>query len=220
MSTDGARGEDGPGRRGSARAAIASLAGAADRIKQASRGRPAPFSLALFSDETRLVRPDPVLRMTPPGSVFVYRDYSARARLRRGRALRALCRIRKILFLVAGDAGLAAALDADGVHLPEALVSARAVEVIRSRFALVTSAAHSAKALERAAAASVDAAFLSPVFATRSHPGAAAFGAETAMQIAAGARAPVLALGGVTPEGASRLVGSYFCGLGAIGAFV
>jgi thiamine-phosphate pyrophosphorylase len=42
--------------------------------------------------------------------------------------------------------------------------------------------------------------FLSPLFATRSHPGAAALGPRRFAELAARARRPVIALGGVTQK--------------------
>ena len=51
-----------------------------------------------------------------------------------------------------------------------------------------------------------DAVLLSPAFLTRSHPGAAALGPLRFRLLAAHARTPVIALGGMTPATAHRLV--------------
>ena len=61
---------------------------------------------------------------------------------------------------------------------------------------IITSSAHSLRALM--AAQALDAVFLSPVFATTSHPGHKPLTPVRAAFIAAPARVPVYALGGVT----------------------
>jgi thiamine-phosphate pyrophosphorylase len=65
--------------------------------------------------------------------------------------------------------------------------------------------------------AHVDAAFLSPVFATSSHPGAASLTPVRAAFIAAAAPVPVYALGGITARNAGLLAPA-FAGLAAITA--
>ena len=57
--------------------------------------------------------------------------------------------------------------------------------------------AHDRAELRAAEAAGADLAFLSPVFATRSHPGVPALGARRFDALAAQARLPVIALGGM-----------------------
>ena len=63
----------------------------------------------------------------------------------------------------------------------------------------------------------VDAVFLSPVFATTSHPGAASLGPLRAAMIAAHEQVPVYALGGVTARKAA-LLSPTFSGIDAITA--
>jgi len=115
--------------------------------------------------------------------------------------------------LVAGDPLLAVRLGADGIHLSEA--RAREAAHWRARFPtmFITSAAHSLRAAMRGHA---DALFLSPVFATRSHPGREALSPARANLIAQKARVPVYALGGIDARNARRLKG--FAGIAAIGA--
>ena len=82
----------------------------------------------------------------------------------------------------------------------------------------VTVAAHSLPALIRARAAGADAALLSPVFPTESHPGAPTLGAHRFARLARAAGLPVYALGGVNVENAARLRGSGAFGIAAIAA--
>ena len=65
-----------------------------------------------------------------------------------------------------------------------------------------------------------DAAFLSPVFATASHPGANALGTEEFTRLVQIAPCPVYALGGITKENAPALMGTGAIGLAAIGGLL
>lgn len=146
------------------------------------------------------------------------------------RALAPLCRRRGIALIVAGDARLALRVGAAGVHLSEAAVrrgnlSGFALPRRGAKGArlLVTMAAHSLAALLRAHRLGADAVFLSPAFATASHPGlrplgGARFAALIRTARRAGARTPVLALGGVTAANAQRLRNARANGLAAVGA--
>ena len=113
--------------------------------------------------------------------------------------------------MIAGDAKLAVL--ADGLHLPELRLGEAAAWRARHR-GIVTAAIHSLAGLRKAG--HVDAVFLSPVFATASHPERHAISPVRANLIARQARVPVYALGGVTARNAVRLSG--FSGLAAIGA--
>jgi thiamine-phosphate pyrophosphorylase len=73
--------------------------------------------------------------------------------------------------------------------------------------------------LRRAAAIGADAALLSPVFATASHPGAPALGPLAFAVLAGKAPLPVYALGGMTSENARRLNGARLAGIAGIGLF-
>lgn len=76
---------------------------------------------------------------------------------------------------------------------------------------LWTMPAHDARQIRQRAMMGVDALFVSPVFATRSHPGARTLGALRFAMLIRGVRCPVIALGGVNRRHASRLarLGAY-----------
>ncbi len=126
---------------------------------------------------------------------------------------RAMLRLRHLVVLIAGDPVLAAKLGADGIHMPEARAGEIAYWRARWPAMIMTTSAHSLRALMRANA---DAVLLSPVFATQSHPGRAALSPVRANLMARQARLPVYALGGIDARNAQRLCG--FKGIGAIGA--
>ena len=98
--------------------------------------------------------------------------------------------------LVNGDAALAKAAGADGVHLTSAQLAQTAA---RPDFHWVAASCHTAADLRAAERLGADFAVLGPVFATPTHPGAALLGWEGFADLAAGAALPVYALGGVKP---------------------
>jgi thiamine-phosphate pyrophosphorylase len=175
--------------------------------------------LFLVTDERRLPDPLPAIARLPRGAGVIFRHYGDRERAATGARVARLCRARRLVLLVAGDAGLAARWRADGVHLPERLAArARGLRQRRPRW-LITAAAHSRPALVRAARAGADAALLSPVFATASHPGAPALGILRFAALARRAPLPVIALGGITARARRRLIAAGAAGIAGIGLF-
>lgn len=163
--------------------------------------------LVLFTDDSARDWAAAARRL-PRGSAVVIRARDAGARALLFERLSPLPGLR---LLIADDPALAR--QADGLHLPQA----RAQEAAHWRACrpdwIITASAHSLGALMRLA--HVDAAFLSPVFATASHPGAPALSPVRAALIAAAAPLPVYALGGVTARNAA-LLAPCFAGLAAI----
>jgi thiamine-phosphate pyrophosphorylase len=166
-------------------------------------------ALVLMTDDARLPDPLAAARALPKGSMVV-----ARSRAELEPLVRALLKARCTV-LVAGNPLLAARLGAHGIHLPQARAGEAARWRARFPDMLITTAAHSLRALARE---HVDAFFLSPVFETASHPGRAALGALRANMIARQVRVPVYALGGIDARNAARLSG--FSGIAAIGALI
>ena len=199
-----------------------SLADFADRLKSRAVKRPralrtpAPALPALFlmTDDQRLPDPEAAIRALPAGAGVVFRHYRDPQRERRGAALRALCRARRLVFLVAGDGRLAARLGADGLHLPEGMSGGLRGWRRRRPGWLITIAAHSAPALRRAAGA--DAAFVSPAFATESHRGAPCLGPLRLAALIRQSPVPAIALGGISARSARRLNGIRLAGVAAI----
>jgi thiamine-phosphate pyrophosphorylase len=177
----------------------------------------------LVSDPARLPDPAPVLSRLPPGWGLIWRPYGLdpRAALAQGRRLRRLTRRRRIVFLVAGDARLAAAVGADGLHLPEGMarhgILAPALAWRRTGDGRWLSVAgHGPLALARARSLGGDLALFSPVFPTRSHPGGPVLGPLRFALVARRAGLPVVALGGVTRATARRLPPGSAAGLAAV----
>jgi thiamine-phosphate pyrophosphorylase len=174
--------------------------------------------LVLFTDSDRLADPCPAARLLPKGSAVILRHRQPKARAALAAKLITIARTHALVLLIANDPALAAKISADGVHFPDEAHSLVAYWRIRRPDWLITMAAHSEAAIRRANAVRADAVFLSPVFATQSHPERLALGPLRAGFIARRARLPVYALGGIDERSVMRLRDVGVAGLGAIGA--
>ena len=155
----------------------------------------------------------------PRGAGVVYRAFGAPNAVTVGRRLARIAARRGLLLFVGADTGLAAAVNADGVHLPERLAHRRgAVLRLRQRF-LVSAAAHDLVAVRTARRSGVDAIVVSPVFASASPSAGRPLGPDRFRRLVLAAGAPVYALGGVNGRSARALANSGAAGLAAVGAF-
>lgn len=109
----------------------------------------------------------------------------------------ARCQQRGARVLVNGDAQLARALGADGLHLPARQLMALAQ---RPSFPLVAASCHERRELEHAARLGLDFAVLGPLKPTATHPGDAGIGWESFARLVAGLPLPVYAIGGLSPS--------------------
>jgi thiamine-phosphate pyrophosphorylase len=173
-------------------------------------GRPALPPLLFFTDPKRTPTLAGAIMRLPPGSAVIYRHFGASDRLAVARALRTLCRRRRVLLLIGADVGLAGRVGADGVHLPERMGGRAAAARGLHRSWVITVAAH-----KRARPVSgADALVLAPVLPSASPSALRPLGLRAANAIASRAGAPVYALGGVSTKTAARLRG--FAGLAAV----
>ncbi len=158
--------------------------------------------LWLVSDARTDAGLEQALRRLPRGSGFIFRHYHLppRERAARFRALLRLCRLRGVVAVWAGTPRAARGVGADGSYGAPPLL-ARGPATLR----LVT--AHSLRELAAAGRARADLALLSPVFATRSHPGGPTLGALRFLLLARQSPRPVIALGGMNLANARRLPG-------------
>jgi thiamine-phosphate pyrophosphorylase len=150
------------------------------------------------------------------GSGVVFRPFGHPEALSRGPALRRLAARRGLLLWVGADPALAAALRAQGLHLPERM-SRRAGDIGRwKRRFRVTAAAHSVPAAIAARRAGVEALLVSPVFASNSPSATRPLGVLGLRRIARAGRLPCYALGGVNARTARALLNSGAVGLAAV----
>jgi len=151
-------------------------------------------------------------RRLPPGNLVVVRARDTAKRRRLAAALKGLARL-----LIADDPDLASEIGAAGLHLPEKRMREAAHWRARHPDWIITSSAHSLRALLDAR--HLDAVFVSPVFATASHARARPLTPLRAAFIAAHAPVPAYALGGVDGRNAALLAPA-FSGIAGIGLFL
>jgi thiamine-phosphate pyrophosphorylase len=169
-------------------------------------------ALLFFTDPVRTPDPAAVLARLPKGAGVVYRSFGAPNALATGRRLAAVARRRGLVLLIGADAGLARAVGADGVHLPERAAH-RAPALSRRRPDwIVTDAAHGPSALR----AKADAAVLSAVFPSHSPSAGRPLGPVRFAALVRQGRLPVYALGGVNTKNAPRLLGTGAVGIAAV----
>lgn len=147
--------------------------------------------LWLLSDARNDAALEQALRRLPRGSGFVFRHYHLPAPQRRARfaQLRRLARACGHAVLLAGTVAEARRWSADGNYGAEGTLAT----------------VHDLHELARANRSQAAAVLLSPVFPTRTHPGAATLGPLKFRLLAARSTKPVVALGGMTPGTARRL---------------
>lgn len=173
--------------------------------------------LWLFTDAQRLADPRAAVAGLPRGLCgVVFRHDGVVGRAALAKTVARQCRGLRIAMVVAGDARLAAAVGA-GVHLRGGRKCRCGQRGWRKGGALVTSSAHSAADVRRAAAMGADAVFLSPVLPTPSHPGAPALGVLRWAAKAQRISGVAMALGGVE-GGMVRRLPRWCGGAGSIGA--
>jgi 8-oxo-dGTP diphosphatase len=105
------------------------------------------------------------------------------------------------LVLVNGDAEIARAAGAHGLHLTAAQLAAITA---RPPFAWVGASVHTVAELRKAEALALDFAVLGPVHATPTHPGATILGWDGFERIACNAAVPVFAVGGLARSDLER----------------
>mgnify|MGYP000629651642 CR=1 FL=1 len=145
---------------------------------------------------------------------IVLRHYRTNAADRRAlfERLAAIAHRRRLLLLLGGPAKMAAAWRADGAHGRDPRRVGR--PLVRS------APVHDRREMMAARRAGVELCFLSPLFPTRSHPGAPALGRVRFAALARQAGFPVIALGGVRAAHGRALAGLGAAGWAAIDGLV
>ena len=159
------------------------------------RCHPVP-RVVLLSDARNDHRLESAIARLPPGSALVYRHYHLPPALRRARfeVLRRLCARRSVLIL---NAGKARGWRAHGRY--------GAPRDLGRNTGLRLATAHSLAEIGAAVRVRASAILLSPVYPTRSHPGAPVLGPVRSLLLARRSPLPVIALGGMTRRRAARL---------------
>ena len=140
-----------------------------------------------------------------------YRNKSAAAELRheQASALRELCRLRSVPIIINDDIELACAIDADGVHVgaDDAAVDAARARIGDKKMIGVSCYNDLTRAL-RADAQGADYVAFGSFFASSVKPGAAHAPLALLQQARQRIGLPLVAIGGITPDNASALIGA------------
>lgn len=163
--------------------------------RQTNKRAPVPC-LILLSDARNDAALDRTLARMPRGSAFVFRHYHLPPAERRFRFTR-LKRMARAHGITVIGARVPRGWGTDGIYGTARDVAGQ------PGLRLVT--AHSLAEVGAAARVRADAVLLSPVFPTRSHPGAAVLGPVRFALIARQSPVPVIALGGMTRRRAATL---------------
>jgi thiamine-phosphate pyrophosphorylase len=156
--------------------------------------------LWLLSDARNDMVLEAALAALPRPSGFVFRHYhlGQDARAERFRRLAAAARGAGHVVVLADKADIAETWGADGIY-------GHPDRIGRARGLLKLATAHDGDELSAAGRAGADGVFLSPVFATRSHPGTQPLGIHGFHVLAQQSPVPVIALGGMTKARAAQL---------------
>lgn len=165
--------------------------------------------------------PDPsrLLPHLPANSALIIRDRNPLAAQRMVEELGEPCRRHNVLVILSCSRP-PPTLSCDGVHIPEmALAHWRVCDLQRLQPGLLTASAHSPRAIRRAAWAGCDAAIVSPIFATKSHPAGPTLGFNRFARMVRNASLPIIALGGIETGDIRRIMHSGSHGIAGIGLF-
>lgn len=141
--------------------------------------------------------------------VLQYRNKLADASLqqRQAQALREITRQHRVTFIVNDDAQLAAAVDADGVHLGRDDVGIAAARALLGDEKIIGVSCYNRLDMARqAAAAGADYVAFGAFFASSVKPQAVAASVEMLREARAELRVPIVAIGGITAENGRVLV--------------
>lgn len=144
----------------------------------------------LMTDERLGERLGEAVARLPDGAGIVFRHYALPAASRRSlfNEVKEAARTRNLLLLLAGSAETAQFWRADGSHGSGAGAGLRSAPV------------HDLAEIRAAEGDGADLLFLSPVYATRSHPGAGPLGLDGFAALVRETRLPVIALGGMNEK--------------------
>ena len=138
--------------------------------------------------------------------------------LEEAKLLQALCRERKIPFIINDNVDIAVAMDADGVHVGQRDMEALDVRAKVGPNKIVGVSAQTVEQALLAEKHGADYLGVGAVFPTGSKDDADDVSYKTLKAICEAVSIPVVAIGGISQENVSRLAGSGICGVAVISA--
>lgn len=176
-------------------------------------------SLIFITDVEKVKNIFMTIENLPKDTLVIIRDYNHPEREIYAEKIAAICKKRRLKFLVAGDLKLAKKLKANGVHLREDMAKDIRIWRLKNSKQIITISAHSASAIQKIQNYNVDAILLSPVFPTSTHPCALSLGIKNFKNLSKQSKIPVYALGGVDKENVEKLEQCNIAGIAGIDMF-
>lgn len=132
--------------------------------------------------------------------------------------IKALCARYGVPFVVNDNVDIAAAMDADGVHVGQSDMEAGDVRAKIGPDKILGVSAHTVEQAESAQAQGADYLGVGAVFPTGSKDDADEVSHDTLKAICQAVDIPVIAIGGITVDNTTKLSGSGICGIAVISA--
>lgn len=173
--------------------------------------------LVLMSDPERTPDLLALSRRLPGGSALIYRHFGSPGL---EPELRRITRDRGIQFLIGNDPDLAISCEADGVHFSRRTDGATISQWREARPDWIISAAAMKSGPDDRPLQRLDALFVSPVFASDSPSAGTPIGVKALRQLTQTLPCPVFALGGITRDNITALIGAAIAGVASIDGLV
>ena len=176
-----------------------------------SKDNKLPKVIIIFDDESFDKKKLLKLKI-PKKSAFLLRSYETKKRKKIAKQLLNFCKMKKIKLLIGSDIKLAEDINADGIHFPEYMVKKNKINwtyiknVKSNKKWIITTAVHNIQSLKKAEELNIDAALLSPVFPSKSHPNNKSLGLNKFLKIVKKTKLPIYALGGINIKNVKSLI--------------
>jgi len=182
------------------------------------------FDTVFFTDRKRCANLSLTIAKLPKNSAVIFREYDLKSDEREALAkeIIAICRAKNHKILIAKDLALARKLGADGTHfsdhdkLPLQIFNRQNYP----RKFIFSFACHNFLSVIKLQKLEADLIFVSPIFATKSHPNAAPIGLRQLSKIIRYSKIPIFALGGINKKNVYAIKKLGACGFGAIENFI
>lgn len=176
-------------------------------------------ALVFMTDRTAIPDPITIIKHFPKPVLVIIRDYDHPDRYEYTKQIAAICQTYHHPYLVANNVQLAQTIKANGVHLSEYTV--KQATHIKKRYPnwVITSSVHNQQTLNAAQRYPLDLIFISPIFATQSHPHKTTLGFIKLQELARKSIIPSYALGGINNENCHLLNNSLVSGIAGIRCF-
>jgi thiamine-phosphate pyrophosphorylase len=148
----------------------------------------------------------------PKKTAFLLRSYKVKNRKKIAKDLLKFCKMKKMKLIIGLDLKLAKNINAHGIHIPEYMIKENRVNwIILEKLKLkknwiITISAHNLQTLKKAEKNyNIDAALLSPIFSSQSHPTEKGMGTNKFSKIIKKTNLPIYALGGINIKNVKSL---------------